>query len=148
MELRFLIHLITEIRHIRAEMNVPLSAKPVLEVRGMNELHERSIFNQKAALLRLARLADVNIADGFAKGSARGSVDGLEIGLPLANILDLNAEAERLKKEIASVKAEIEKTKIGISLEIIHLSISGICLKIKRELFKYFIFFKMENYEC
>ena len=109
MELRFLIHLITEIRHIRAEMNVPLSAKPVLEVRGMNELHERSIFNQKAALLRLARLADVNIADGFAKGSARGSVDGLEIGLPLANILDLNAEAARLKKEIASVKAEIEK---------------------------------------
>ena len=108
-ELRFLIHLITEIRHIRAEMNVPLSAKPVLEVRGMNELHERSIFNQKAALLRLARLADVNIADGFAKGSARGSVDGLEIGLPLANILDLNAEAGRLKKEIASVKAEIEK---------------------------------------
>ena len=108
-ELRFLIHLITEIRHIRAEMNVPLSAKPVLEVRGMNELHERSIFNQKAALLRLARLADVTTADGFAKGSARGSVDGLEIGLPLANILDLNAEAARLKKEIASVKAEIEK---------------------------------------
>ena len=63
----------------------------------------------KAALLRLARLADVKIADGFAKGSARGSVDGLEIGLPLATILDLNAEAERLKKEIASVKAEIEK---------------------------------------
>ena len=70
-ELRFMIHLITEIRHIRAEMNVPLSAKPLLEVAGMNELHERSIFNQKAALLRLARLADVNIADGFAKGSAR-----------------------------------------------------------------------------
>ena len=60
-------------------------------------------------MLRLARLADVTTADGFAKGSARGSVDGLEIGLPLANILDLNAEAERLKKEIASVKAEIEK---------------------------------------
>jgi len=99
-ELRFLIRLITEIRHIRAEMNVPLSAKPVLDVRGMNELHKRSIFNQKAALLRLARLAGVNITDGFAKGSARGSVDGLEIGLPLAEILDLDAEAERLKKEI------------------------------------------------
>lgn len=108
-ELRFLIHLISEIRHIRAEMNVPLSSKPVLDVRGMNELHERSIFNQKSALLRLARLADVNIADGFAKGSARGSVDGLEIGLPLAEILDLNAEAGRLKKEIESVRVEIEK---------------------------------------
>ena len=75
----------------------------------MNDLHERSIFNQKAALLRLARLSDVKIAEGFAKGSARGSVDGLEIGLPLAEILDLNAEAGRLKKEIESVRVEIEK---------------------------------------
>ncbi|MDA8855893.1 valine--tRNA ligase, partial [Alphaproteobacteria bacterium] len=32
-ELRFLIQLITEIRYIRAEMNVPLSAKPVLHLR-------------------------------------------------------------------------------------------------------------------
>ena len=108
-ELRFMIHLITEIRHIRAEMNVPLSAKPILNVRGMNDLHERSIFNQKAALLRLARLNDVKKADGFAKGSARGSVDGLEIGLPLAGILDLNAEAARLNKEIGAVEGEIEK---------------------------------------
>ena len=57
----------------------------------------------------MARLADENIVDGFAKGSARGSVDGLEIGLPLAEILDLNAEAGRLKKEIESVRVEIEK---------------------------------------
>jgi len=108
-ELQFLIHLITEIRHIRAEMNVPLSAKPVLDVRGMNKLHEQSIFNQKAALLRLARLADVNVTGSFAKGSARGSVEGLEIGLPLADILDLNAEAGRLEREIESVRIRIEK---------------------------------------
>ena len=76
LELRFLIHLITEIRHIRAEMNVPLS-QTCIEVRGMNELHERSIFNQKAAY-RLARLADVTLQMGSPKG-ARGSVDGLEI---------------------------------------------------------------------
>ena len=108
-ELRFLIHLITEIRsHSRGDECTIISQTRIGSA-GMNELHERSIFNQKAALLRLARLADVNIADGFAKGSARGTVDGLEIGLPLANILDLNAEAERLKKEIALVKAEIEK---------------------------------------
>jgi valyl-tRNA synthetase len=45
----------------------------------------------------------------FVKGSARGSVDGLEIGLPLAEILDLDAEAARLHKEIGATKAEIEK---------------------------------------
>jgi valyl-tRNA synthetase len=33
----------------------------------------------------------------------------MEIGLPLADILDLTAEAVRLNKEISGVTAEIEK---------------------------------------
>jgi len=108
-ELRFVIQLITEIRYIRAEMNVPLSAKPVLNIRGCTELQQRAIENQQAALLRLARLDGITIVDSFVNGSARGSVDGMEIGLPLADILDLTAEAARLNKEIASVTGEIEK---------------------------------------
>ncbi|MBL6596306.1 MAG: valine--tRNA ligase [Candidatus Puniceispirillum sp.] len=108
-ELRFVIQLITEIRYIRAEMNVPLSAKPVLNIRGCTELQQRAIDNQQAALLRLARLGGITIVDSFVNGSARGSVDGMEIGLPLADILDLTAEAARLNKEIASVTGEIEK---------------------------------------
>ncbi|MBL6780289.1 MAG: valine--tRNA ligase [Candidatus Puniceispirillum sp.] len=108
-ELRFLIQLITEIRYIRAEMNVPLSAKPTLHLRGITDLQQRAIDNQQGALLRLARLDGIAPVDSFAKGSARGSVDGLEIGLPLADILDLTAEAARLKKEIGGVTAEIEK---------------------------------------
>ena len=108
-ELRFLIQLITEIRYIRAEMNVPLSAKPTLHLRGTSDLQQRAINNQQAALLRLARLDGIAPVDSFAKGSARGSVDGMEIGLPLADILDLTAEAARLNKEIGGVTAEIEK---------------------------------------
>jgi valyl-tRNA synthetase len=108
-ELRFVIQLITEIRYIRAEMNVPLSAKPVLNIRGCTELQQRAIDNQQAALMRLARLDGITIVDSFVNGSARGSVDGMEIGLPLADILDLTAEAARLNKEIASVTGEIEK---------------------------------------
>ena len=108
-ELRFLIQLITEIRYIRAEMNVPLSAKPVLHLRGTSDLQQRAINNQQAALLRLARLDGIAPVDSFAKGSARGSIDGMEIGLPLADILDLTAEAARLNKEIGGVTAEIEK---------------------------------------
>ncbi len=108
-ELRFVIQLITEIRYIRAEMNVPLSAKPVLNIRGCTELQQRAIDNQQAALLRLARLDGITIVESFVNGSARGSVDGMEIGLPLADILDLTAEAARLNKEIASVTGEIEK---------------------------------------
>ena len=70
-----------------------------------------------------------------------------KIGSPNSTIFLIRSNITPTESDTV-VKAEIEKTKIGISLEIIHLSISGICLKIKRELFKYFIFFKMENYEC
>ena len=108
-DIRFLINLITEIRYIRAEMNVPLSAKPVLQIRGTMASQTNAIHNQHAALMRLARLGGSETVENFAKGTARGSVDGVDIGLPLADILDLTAEAARLKKDIGSIEAEIKK---------------------------------------
>jgi valyl-tRNA synthetase len=108
-EINFLISLITDIRHIRSEMNVPLSAKPVLQMRGLSDLQARSIDINKAALLRLARLDAVESVDSFGKGTARGTVDGVDIGLPLADILDLDAERARLEKAIAGVDDEISK---------------------------------------
>jgi valyl-tRNA synthetase len=43
------------------------------------------------------------------KAAHAAGVDGMEIGLPLADILDLTAEAARLNREIGGVTAEIEK---------------------------------------
>ena len=90
-------------------MNVPLSAKPVLQMRGLSDLQARSIDINKAALLRLARLDAVETIDSFGNGTARGSVDGVDIGLPLADILDLDAERVRLEKAITGVDDEMSK---------------------------------------
>ena len=108
-EIGYLINLISEIRYIRSEMNVPLSAKPVLQLRGATELQARSVKVNQAALLRLARLEAVETIESFGSGTARGTVDGADIGLPLAGILDLDAERARLEKAIAGVSGEIEK---------------------------------------
>ena len=108
-EIGYLINLISEIRYIRSEMNVPLSAKPVLQLRGSTALQDRSIKVNQAALLRLARLEAVEIVESFGSGTARGTVDGADIGLPLAGILDLDAERARLEKAIAGVTGEMEK---------------------------------------
>ena len=59
--------------------------------------------------LGLARLGDVEAVENFGKGTARGTVDGVDIGLPLADILDLDAERARLQKTMASVEDEISK---------------------------------------
>ena len=108
-EIRYLINLISEIRYIRSEMNVPLSAKPVLQLRGTSDLQNRAIETNRAALLRLARLDSFEPVENFGKGTARGTVDGVDIGLPLAGILDLDAERARLEKAIGGVTAEIDK---------------------------------------
>jgi len=108
-EIGFLINLISDIRYIRSEMNVPLSAKPVLQLRGASDLQTRSVEVNRAALLRLARLEGIETVENFGSGTARGTVDGVDIGLPLAGILDLDAERARLEKAFAAVGAEIEK---------------------------------------
>jgi valyl-tRNA synthetase len=108
-EIQFLITLITEIRYIRSEMNVPLSAKPVLQVRGMSAVQSSVLASQSAALMRLARVSEVTVVDQFATGTARGGVDGADVGLLLADILNLDAEAARLKKDIGGVETEITK---------------------------------------
>ena len=108
-EIAFLINLISDIRYIRSEMNVPLSAKPVLQIRGASALQTRSVEVNRAALLRLARLGDIDTVENFGSGTARGTVDGVDIGLPLADILDLDAERARLEKAIAGVGSEIDK---------------------------------------
>ena len=109
-QIDFVIDIITEIRTMRAEMNVPLSAKPDLLLRGMNDKQASVIADMKAALLRLGRLSDVMLHEGDMPGqSARSSISSVDLALPLADVLDFDAEQARLTKEIAATDIEIDK---------------------------------------
>ncbi|MDC3295220.1 valine--tRNA ligase [bacterium] len=104
------IDIISEIRTMRSEMNVPLSAKPVLVIRGVGDEQRGIIDAMTLPLLRLARLGGVSYHEGdFERGTARTSLQGMDIGLPLTGILDFDAERARLKKEIAACEAEAGK---------------------------------------
>ena len=104
------IDIISEIRTMRSEMNVPLSAKPVLVIRGVSDEQRGIIDAMTLPLLRLARLGGVSYHEGdFEKGTARTSLQGMDMGLPLTGILDFDAERARLKKEIAACEAEAGK---------------------------------------
>ena len=105
-----IIDIISEIRMMRSEMNVPLSAKPILLIRGVSDKQRGIIDAMTLPLLRLARLGGVSYHDGdFEKGTARTSLQGMDMGLPLTGILDFEAERTRLKKEIAACEAEAGK---------------------------------------
>ena len=109
--LHYVIDIITEIRMIRAEMNVPLKAAPILNMKGVDTLQQTVITSMHSAICRLTRVSDMAInQDGdFEKGTARTSLHGMDIGLPLAGILDFAAEKARLEKEIKAGEGEVKK---------------------------------------
>ena len=118
-DLSVVIDLISEIRTMRSEMNVPLNAKPVLEIKSAHAEHKQLIEQMSTAVLRLARVEVVSFDSegGFAKGTARTSLAGMDIGLPLAGILDFEAERARLTKEIKGCEAEASKLRGKLSNE-------------------------------
>ncbi|MGC6517954.1 MAG: valine--tRNA ligase [Candidatus Puniceispirillaceae bacterium] len=106
----FVIDVISEIRTMRAEMNIPLSAKPDLLLRHMSEAQSLVISEMEASILRLARVSAISAHEAeMPKQSARSTIAGVDLAMPLADILDFGAERERLQKEIAQTDAEIEK---------------------------------------
>jgi valyl-tRNA synthetase len=108
-DLDWLIAVISGIRSVRTEMNVPGGAQvPLVVVGGSAETRGR-IERHAAALTRLARLGTVSHADDVPADSAQIVVGEATFALPLAGIIDLSAERARLEKEIAREDAETEK---------------------------------------
>ncbi len=116
-----IVDIISEIRAMRAEMNVPLSAKPELLIVGADAQKTQVLEAMKPSILRMARLTDLQFintsADRFEKGTARTNLHGLDLGLPLAGILDFDAERARLDKEIKACETEINKIQSKLSNE-------------------------------
>ncbi len=108
-EIGWVIELISAIRSVRTEMNVPAGAKIPLVVTGASD---ETILRAKAhdeTIMRLARIDAISFAKTAPKGSALIVLEEATFALPLAGVIDMEAERKRLEKEIA--KAESDKGK-------------------------------------
>ncbi|EJB03026.1 valyl-tRNA synthetase [Rhizobium sp. BK619] len=108
-EINWLIDLVSGIRSVRAEMNVPPSATAPLVVVKANNLTRERLFRHDAAIKRLARVEVISQADDAPKGAAQIVVDEATICLPLGNLIDLSAEKARLEKAIGKMEGEISR---------------------------------------
>ena len=109
-KISMVIDLITEIRAIRSEMNIPLSSKPILLIRSASDAQIKVIESMKTSALKLARIENIIISqDEFPAETAMSNLYGFDIGIPLDGILDFTAEKERLNKEIFASQSEIDK---------------------------------------
>jgi valyl-tRNA synthetase len=108
-EIGWVIELISAIRSVRTEMNVPAGAKIPLTVTGATSETRMRVKTHEDTIMRLARLDDISFATATPKGSALIVVEEATYALPLEGVIDMEAERKRLEKEIA--KAETDKGK-------------------------------------
>ncbi|HEX8091109.1 MAG TPA: valine--tRNA ligase [Blastocatellia bacterium] len=107
-QMETLIALITKVRNIRSEMNVPVQTRVKLHL-GTTDEAARSLVGENAdQIKRLARVEDIYISDSLAslKSAARDVVGGVEVGVPLEGLIDARKEQERITKEITRKENE------------------------------------------
>jgi valyl-tRNA synthetase len=109
-ELDWLIRAISALRAARSELGVPPAAKMTLKVRDAGAATRARLERHGDALLHLARLAGIEPTEApVPQGSLQVVVDGAIFALPLAGVIDLEQERQRLGKELARARAEIER---------------------------------------
>ncbi len=109
-EIGWLVNLISALRSVRSELNVPASAKLSLLHQDASATTRERLTAHSERIATLARIADVDALHGAAsKGSARIVVGEATYILPLADVIDVSQEAERLSKQVAKLDGEVAK---------------------------------------
>ncbi len=114
-EINWLVDLISEIRSVRAEMNIPAGAKVQLVAVGANDQTKARIATHESAIQRLARADTIELADAAPAGAAQIIVGEATICIPLAGVIDLGAEKARLTKDAGKLEGEISKIEKKLS---------------------------------
>ena len=108
-EMDWVIRFISEVRSVRAEMNVPAGAKIALLIKDANETSLARLERHRSLIDRLARLSSVEIAADIPHGAVQLVLDEATLILPLADVIDLKAETARLRKELDKLEGEVKK---------------------------------------
>lgn len=108
-EIDWLIRLVSEIRSVRADMNVPAGAKIKLMVKDASAETQKRLSAYEPIIFAMARLDAIDLAGDAPKGSIQTVLDEATLILPIADIIDLDQERERLRKQIGKLEQDIKK---------------------------------------
>ncbi|MCW8861835.1 MAG: valine--tRNA ligase [Rhodospirillales bacterium] len=115
-EMDWVVRLVTAVRSVRAEMNVPPGAELPVYIVGANDQTMARLDAHVALICRLGRLASVDTvkADGdklekISKGAIQTVVDEATVFINVGSFIDVEKEKARLDKEIAKLDSEIDK---------------------------------------
>ena len=118
-DLEWIKQAIVAIRNVRAEMNIAPGKPLELLLRGASADAQRRVEQNLSFIKSLARLESITVLPAGDKGpvSVTKLVEGAELLIPMAGLVDKEAELERLTKEIAKLDAEVERIEAKLSNE-------------------------------
>ncbi len=107
-QMETLIALITKVRNIRSEMNIPMQSRLKLYI-ATTDPQTRELVNVNSdPIKRLARCDEIVISATLPAldAPARDIVAGMEIAVPLGGLIDFEKERERIGKEMTKKENE------------------------------------------
>ncbi len=108
-EIGWVVDLVTAIRSVRAEMNLPPATLTPLVLSGASAETRGRAQRWNDVIRRMARLSDISFADAAPEGAVQLLVRGEVAALPLKGVIDFSAEQARLDKELAKAEADIKR---------------------------------------
>ncbi|MBF0127007.1 MAG: valine--tRNA ligase [Magnetococcales bacterium] len=108
-EVEFVMQLVTAIRTVRSEMDIPPSRRLPLLVRG-EEGRLAQLRHNETLVMTLARLESWESIDGESPpGAVTALLPGLTVYIPLAGVIDLEAEKVRLEKALGRLDGDLAR---------------------------------------
>lgn len=116
-DLKWIKQTIVAVRTIRTEMNIAPSKPLDVLLRNASPEAARRVNDNLIFILTLARLDSITLLPEGDKGSASFTqlIDGAELLIPITNLIDKNAELQRLAKEVAHIESEISRITATLS---------------------------------
>jgi len=111
-EIVWLQKMVISIRNIRGEMNIsPNKPIPLILTKGTSD-DQQCLNKHQAMLLTLAKLSKIEWlpTDQAQPASATAIVGELELLIPIADLIDQQAEINRLSKEIEKLEKDLQKS--------------------------------------
>jgi valyl-tRNA synthetase len=111
-DINWIMEMVTTIRQLRSEMNIDPSDKVAVMVKPQDDDARHRVNTYRLSIKQMANLAELTLVEeisaDMASGAVQDVVQGSTLILPLADVIDFEAEKERLIKQMADLDDDLQ----------------------------------------